>query len=361
MHILFVLPSFAGGGAERVSLTLMRALDPSSVKASLVVLDGRGPLATMVPGDVSVTDLSTPHLRHALPALISIIRRLKPDAVFSTFGYVNLALLAARPLLGRKTKIVVREANMPSLSLPTTSHPAVLRAAYRLLYPRADAVICTSTQMAQEMSRDYGVAQERLVQLANPVDEVALCKAASPAKRTEGEGLRLIAAGRLTHQKGFDRLIDMTAELPASTRVTLLGDGPLRDALERHAREKGVAEQIQFLGFCDNPWTHYAGADAFVMTSRWEGLPNAALEALACGVPVIATPQSGGIEDIASAAPDGAVMVQDVGEPFVSALKKIQPSPSIALSPRPSLLPQRFRMLHVAEAFHDCMSKLMSR
>ena len=306
MHILFVLPSFAGGGAERVSLTLLRALDPSSVKASLVVLDGRGPLAAMVPGHVSVTDLSSPRLRHALPALISIMRRLKPDAIFSTFGYVNLALLAARPLLGQKTKIVVREANMPSLSLPRTSLPALLRAAYRLLYPRADAVICTSTQMAQEMSRDFGVARERLFQLANPVDEAALCKAASPAKRTAGEGLRLIAAGRLTHQKGFDRLIDMMADLPSSTQVTILGDGPLREVLERHAQEKGVAEQIQFMGFCDNPWAHYAGADAFVMTSRWEGLPNAALEALACGVPVIATPQSGGIKDIASAAPDGA-------------------------------------------------------
>ncbi|NQV72440.1 glycosyltransferase, partial [bacterium] len=182
-RILFVLPSFAGGGAERVALTLLASLDPTSFSPALAVLDNRGPLADMVPEGTPVTDLETPRLRRALVPLVLAIRKAKPDIVFSTLGYVNLALLAAQPFLPQCTRIVVREANMPSLSLPNTSHPASFKTAHRFLYPRADIVICTSEQMAEEMGRDFTILPANISLLPNPVDEVAVRRAAAPIER----------------------------------------------------------------------------------------------------------------------------------------------------------------------------------
>ena len=116
--------------------------------------------------------------------------------------------------------------------------------------------------------------------------------------RTKNE-IHLVAAGRLTEQKGFDLLIGAIALSGLKgLRVTVLGEGPLREPLEELARSKGVEHQIRFIGFQKNPYAFMMHADAFVLSSRHEGFPNVILEALACGTAVIATPAPGGINEI---------------------------------------------------------------
>jgi len=356
VKVMFVLPSFAGGGAERVALTLLRHLDRGHFEPSLVVLDGNGPLENLVPEDTPLSVLHKPRLRAALPALISTIRLQQPDVVFSTLGYVNLALLAVRTLLPRHTGIVVREANMPSLSLPATAHSLLHRLAYRLMYRRADAVICTSEQMQAELRQDFRVPSSRLFLMSNPVDEERIRQAAVPVVRFGGDGLRLVAAGRLTYQKGFDRLIDIMVHVDPRAHLTILGDGPDRKTLEAQALSLGLSDRVLFTGFCDNPWPYYAGADGVVMSSRWEGLPNVVLEALSCGAPVIATPESGGVADIAAAAQSGSVMMASIGPAFVEAIKKLIPQCETAVSLRPSLLPGFYRAGATVEVFQKIVS-----
>jgi glycosyltransferase involved in cell wall biosynthesis len=84
--------------------------------------------------------------------------------------------------------------------------------------------------------------------------------------------------------------------------LTLLGEGPLRAALEQLAKHRGVADRVRFVGFQKNPYPFFVQADAFVLSSRYEGFPNVVLEALACGTPVIATPAPGGVAEIAELA-----------------------------------------------------------
>lgn len=341
--IVFVLPSFAGGGAERVTLTLMGALDPARFRRRLVVLDGGGPLAGAVPAGVEVIALGQPRLRRALPLLVRTLRRLAPDVTFSSLGYVNLALAAARPLFGGR--LVLREANMPSLNLPRMPWPRLMPWAYRLLYPRADRVLATSRRMAGELTA-LGIPADRLSVLPNPVDVGRLRALAATPRRAPGAGLRLVAAGRLVEQKGFDRLIPLLALLPG-THLTILGDGPMRGQLQAAAERHGV--ELALPGFAADAPAWFAGADAVVMPSRWEGMPNVALEALACGTPVVATPESGGIAEVADAAPPGAVTVAAIGPGFVAALRVLSPCPAAA--PRPGLLPPEWRLSQVAEAF----------
>lgn len=346
---VFVLPSFAGGGAERVTLALMSALDRRRFAPALIVLSGEGPLAGRVPDGVPVHDLATPRLRRALPALIARLRRLQPQTVVSSFGYVNLALLALRPALPRGVRVIVREANMPSLSLPNAPYPRLLRLGYRYFYRRADTVICSSEAMRAELARDFGVPEARLAVLANPVDREALRAAATPPRRAPGPGVRFVAAGRLHRQKGFDRLIAMMAEMPADAHLTIFGAGPEDAALTRQAESLGLAARVRFAGFAPAPWADFAGADAFLLPSRWEGMPNAALEAFACGTPVIATPDSGGLPALAGDCPSGALRIATIPEDFLAEMQRVRAAAPV--EPRRDLLPEAFALSRVAARF----------
>jgi glycosyltransferase involved in cell wall biosynthesis len=356
IRVAAVLPSFAGGGAERVMLNLLGSLDRSRFEPVLLVLDPQGPLAASVPRGMRVHSLGVTRLRHALPALLSWLRAHRPQVVFSTLGYVNLALSACKPLLPRRCRVVLREANLPSLSLPATPHPRLFRVFYRLFYPRADGVIATSRRMAEELSRSYRVNRQRLHVMPNPVNEAGIREHIVPPARVAGAGLRFVASGRLVRQKGFDRLIESFGQAPTDSHLTILGTGPGQAALQALVEKHALAGRVTLAGFAENPWAWYAGADAFVMPSRWEGMPNAALEALACGTPVIATPESGGIAEVASAAPPGAVTVVPFGPAFIEAMGGCAAGENEG--PRDSLLPAAYQLASVRERFALLLSEL---
>jgi glycosyltransferase involved in cell wall biosynthesis len=147
----------------------------------------------------------------------------------------------------------------------------------------------------------------KTVVIHNPVDLKRLhglmAEPISPAfdRTREGKGDRvdLVSIGRLDYQKGFDLLIRAIAICDdPRLHLTILGDGPLRGELEALAASLDVAGQVCMPGFQRNPYPFLHQADALVLSSRYEGLPNVVLEAMACGTPVIATPAPGGIFEL---------------------------------------------------------------
>ena len=348
--VVFVLPSFDGGGSQRVLLSLLRHLDRRRFRPCLVVFTSEGPLADEVPDDVECLVLGRARLRHAAPALFFALRRLRPDVVFSTMGYVNLALLLMRLALPKWARIVLREPNTPSVSIPTLSLGRIIAAGYRYLYPRADVIFCQSDIMASELRTMFGVPAGLLVHLPNPVDEERLRIAATPIHRTSGSGRRFVACGSLTYQKGFDRLIDLFQKMGDEDRLDILGEGAERDSLQARIDQADLTHRVVLQGFVDRPWPWFAGADALLISSRWEGQSNVALEALACGAPLIATPEAGGIAEVEALAPPGAAIVAALGEPFFAAMTAVLPR-QVGLGP--SLLPSAHGMSAVMQRFEE--------
>jgi len=348
-----VLPSFAGGGAERVVLNLLRLLDRSRFRPVLIVLDASGPLHTLVPDDVEVHALDCARMRAALKSLVTCIRGVHPAVVFSTFTHMNLPLLSARALLGG-ARIMVREANLPSLSLRRLPIPWAVRAGCRVLYPRADAMLASSRRMRDELL-GYGVLASRLHCLRNPVDVERLRRNMGPMQRAPGPGQRFVAVGRLVPQKGFDRLISDLARGPPDWHCDVLGEGPERVALEALARRLGARSRVTFHGFVANPAPRIAGADACLVPSRFEGMPNVALEALALGTPVIATPEAGGARELPDVTSAGA------GAAFIAAMQAVTVRPLVPHDwPRPSLLPADFAFEQVGARFNTLLEQTIA-
>ena len=355
LRIVFVLPSLAGGGAERVIMTLAGALDRARFDPTLVVLTRDGPLVP--PDNLPVIDLGVRRMRWARWALARQLRALDPDIVLPTIGHMNIGVLSLRRWLRKRVRIVIRESNVPSASLPTTKRPGLLRFLYRRYYPRADHVIAPSEVVAAELRRDFRVDPAHLTVLPQPVDATAFRDRAAqgPAGpiRHSGPGPRFVAAGRLTPQKGFDRLLPLLRDAPDEAHLTLLGAGGLLDDLRAQAAALGVSDKISFAGFQDNPWAFYAGADSFLLPSRWEGMPNAVLESLAVGTPVIATPESGGVGEIVTTCAAGALTLASLPDAFAEAMNRVQPDP--VRQPRPSLLPEIHDLTAVVRRFEDLM------
>jgi glycosyltransferase involved in cell wall biosynthesis len=190
-------------------------------------------------------------------------------------------------------RLVIREATSPGAFLKhEAGNPALWKLFYRRVYPYADRIICLSDAMQREFQHRFNIPAEKLVRIYNPVDEAILRDCATAAANPyAGEGPHIVAAGRLRREKGFDILIDalplLRAEIP-SAQVIILGEGPEEPALRKQADALGLDSAVHFAGFQQNPFTYFSHADLFVLPSRLEGMPNALLEALALGTPVVA-------------------------------------------------------------------------
>jgi glycosyltransferase involved in cell wall biosynthesis len=307
--IVFLIGSLAGGGAERVFVTLLRHLDRSYFEPHLVLLQAEGEFVCEVPQDVVIHTLNGTRHRRSLPglfllmwSLVQLLWKIRPQTVLST-GRINLALALARPLLPRGTKLLIRECSVLSVRLKSdTRYPHVWRWLYQRLYRWADNVVCQSDSMVKDMTEEFNLPQQRSVRIYNPIDiDLVRELGKSGGNPYLAAGPQLVAAGRLSNEKGFDLLLaamPRVIECLPNVRLTILGQGPLKSALAEQVEKLGLAESVSFLGFQQNPWPYLCHADLFVLPSRRESFCNVLLEALALETPAVAVDCPGAIREI---------------------------------------------------------------
>jgi glycosyltransferase involved in cell wall biosynthesis len=348
--MVFILPNFSGGGAERVSINIINRLYLKGYDVELIVFNSNGNLKSLLQKDISLHNLNSNSLRTASFKLVQLLNILKPNIIFSTFGYVNLFLIILKPFFFNKSLIWAREANLPSISLPNNKYPFLMRIGYFLLYRFANRVFCTSNLMKREFQNNYHVSTNLITILPNPVDETYIRNMCKISNKLRSKEVLFVAAGRLVHQKGFDSLLFWFSRLNnQSAELCILGDGPLKSDLEQLARNLKIHKRVLFLGYSENPWTWLASADAFLLPSRWEGMSNVALESLCCGTPVIATKESGGISELSKDSLLGAVIVANSEEDFITAMNLIKKNTETKF-PRKSLLPDAYRINNVVNS-----------
>lgn len=301
-RVLFILADLGAGGAQRVILRLLRHLRGDTIEYHLAIIRNQGPLLKEIPGHVPVHDLKARRVRYAPLKILRLCWRLKPRVVVSTLGHLNVSLLLLKPILPRGTRVIVREANTPSVRLQHTSAPALYRFLYRRTYPLADRVICNSEYMRKDLLESFSILKAKTQVIPNPVDMAKVKEEIEKATSPYGEGKKnVVSVGRLHYQKGFDLLLrafEKAAQRDPRLRLTLVGDGSELERLKKLVGRLRVEEKVMFAGHQDNPFPYMHYADLFISSSRWEGSPNSVLESLACGTPVLAFDCPGGTAEI---------------------------------------------------------------
>lgn len=327
--VLLMIPHLGGGGAERVIALLTSGLDRERFNVHLCLVTQRDAAGYDLPPWVTVHAIGARRVRRGAWKLLRLVRRLEPDLILAGMAHLNLLMLLLRPLFPRRTRLIVRQ-NGSLLA-------AHGRRWYRLLYPKADAVVCQSDAMAMEVRESTGMDRKTHV-LPNPVDVEQIRGAVRGAQENwSGPGPHLLAIGRLAPEKGFDLLLAAFAELRArfpSADLTILGDGRDRLMLEFLARLLGLGAAVRLAGEVDHPEAWFAGATLFVLASRREAMPNAVLEAAAGGLPIVATRASRGLTDLVDGERGvwlaGEISAEGIGAALRCALENLEPGQRFA-------------------------------
>jgi glycosyltransferase involved in cell wall biosynthesis len=298
-------PSMAGGGAERGALKLAEGLSACGFEVDLVLAAAEGPRMAEIPPSVRVVDLGSSRVLASLPKLARYLRKEKPRGLASVLNHANVVALWAAKVARYPGRVVVIEQNTRSVAAAEgkSRRDQLMPRLVKRFYPWADCVVGVSAGVAEDLVRVVGVEPSKVRVIYNPIvtpelDELARAPAGHPW--FDDDTPVFVAAGRLRPQKDFPTLLRAFAALRErrAARLLVLGDGPERLNLEQLTAELGIDADVQLPGATPNPYAYMARAAAFVLSSRWEGLPTVLVEALRCGAPVIATDCPSGSREI---------------------------------------------------------------
>jgi len=298
--IMFLVPSMRGGGAERVMSILVKFLDRSKFQITLVLVKAEGYYLDDLPDDIILVDLNASKARYSIPKLIKVIKKEKPDIIFSTLGHLNFIVALLKIFLDSKITLIARETSIVSYSLQINKYPNISEFLYKNFYNRFDNIICQSRYMMNDLVTNFGVYKEKISVINNPVDIDRVQRLSSVENEFfDNQKINLLAVGKLHKIKGYDKLIRAIKHLnDKKYHLTILGEGSEEESLKSLSKELDVDNQISFLGFQKNPYTYMKQADLFILSSWYEGFPNVVLEANTCGTPVVAFECPGGISEI---------------------------------------------------------------
>ena len=310
VRVMIVIHGLETGGAEMMVLHLARELSRAGHPVRVVSLHGdetdvAGLMRRAGIDVVALNKAKGPDPRTVL-RLRAQMRDFSPAVVHTHLPVLEYVLPAAR-LYGRRVRIIHTVHN---LAREETRH-RVLRAVNRRAFSHGVVPVALNEEVRSSICREYALPASAVPVVGNGIDLDAF---RGPQRRgPRGAGARLLCVARLAPAKNHALLLRTVARLRESGRdvsLTLVGDGPLRGALEERARELGISQRVRFAGRRTDTPAFYRDCDLFVLLSDYEGMPMSIIEAMASGLPVVAT-RAGGVAELVDDGVNGALVEAD--------------------------------------------------
>lgn len=378
IKVLFFTTRLGGGGAEKLLLRVINNLDRQQFQLSLAVCKGGGSYEASLASDISVHYL----VWHKIPSISGslflslfplrrLIKRLKPDIICGVMDNANIGAIMATRGLVDPPKTILSVHNPISVKYNKPQRRWVNKLIYKLIpviYPHADAIIAVSQGVAKDLEYLVPKTKNLLRVIYNPcVDEEVTRSLTVKATKIVPPGTKLIiACGRLSEQKGFRDLIKaiLTVQKDIPVHLKIMGEGELRPVLESQIHSLGLEQSVQLLGFQDNPYQYMAQADLFVLSSIYEGFGNVIVEAMACGIPVVATDCPYGPREIIDSGVNGLLVKPQDPRALAEGMIKVLKDPQLQakFSQQGKIRARDFDSVKIAkmygELFISCLSNI---
>ena len=304
-RVIFYIPALDSGGPQQVFYELLRAMPRTEIEPVLLTNNGEGALRQKVEAlGVEVYSLDSAS-RYPFKEFFTFLRGVDADLVICTLNSIITAAVA-KLLYRIPSPIIARPANHLTQSSRELFRKNPLKyglawAVNVLSLHVAKHIVCQSEDIKIDLKR-YLVPARRLSVIGNPVPP-SVIRSTSREFVGEPQGhLKLVSLGRLTRQKGYDILVEAVSMLHPKCKskitVDIYGDGPDHKRLEEMICQYQLESVIRLHGYTDQVCDVLGSADFFISSSRYEGFPNAVLEALAYGLSVIATDCPGGTREL---------------------------------------------------------------
>lgn len=317
IKLLIVTPTLHCGGAEKNVSLICNHIDTGKYEVTLAVLDHSEPFFLITNPGIKLIDLHQSHVRNALPGLIRLSKNIQPDIILATANHLNLLFAVFKFLFPGKCRIIARESSIASINSRHAKLPVLYNRLLKLFYHKLDFIVCQSGYMKSDLIKHYGVKEDKLAVIQNPVDPPAQ---ADPVPG--GNTLELITVARLSEEKGIQRLVNAVSHLKIPYRFTIIGSGPLAGKIKEQINALNLQSNIFLAGESPAPFAVVPGAMFFLSGSYYEGFPNAMLEALAAGVPVIAFHAPGGMEELLVPGENGLLVTDEDERSFAMAIEE---------------------------------------
>ncbi len=336
--VFFIIPTLGGGGAERVFLHILKNLDRSKFSPRVVLFEKKGELLSELPEDAGFTILKQDERTYKMYGTVflklawrlsRLMRNEMPDIMVSFMWYTNFVTLMARILSRISSRVIVSERYGLSVSYEGRMAEFLRRMIIRFFYPKADTIIVNSRVMGIQLKEMFHIREGNIATIYNPVNinDISSMTSEDAEHIWFRENIPLITGiGRFTRQKGFNHLIRAVHTLNgdgAECRLVLLGKGPEEGNLKKLAADLGISNKVLFPGFQQNPYKYLARATVFVLSSLYEGFPNVLLEAIALGVPCVATRCPTGPDEIITDGVDGLLVPPGDHVALAEAIRKL--------------------------------------
>ncbi|WP_223034486.1 glycosyltransferase [Hanstruepera marina] len=295
VHIIFVLPSLAAGGAERILSYVASRLDKSIFSATLVITGYEKDTVYSV-DNLNVVYLNMPRVLKAFGSLFKYLKKEKPDIVVSSIVHLNTIMAFMSPFFSN-TKFVVREANVLSVLNKYNPYTKSIFPKFMvvLAYKLVDCIICQSKDMRNDMINNYKVKASKMVLINNPITQAFKTKVETPKNK---KTLKFITIGRLSKEKGHIRIIEALSKLNYPFHYTIIGKGPEKGAIFDYINHKNLINSIQYIEYTNEVEHYLTDSDLFLQGSYSEGFPNVLIESSVVGTPILAYNGVGGLDEI---------------------------------------------------------------
>jgi glycosyltransferase involved in cell wall biosynthesis len=287
--IVFVINSLTAGGAERALIDLLTHLEKylTGYTVHLVQLDLEQELHT-VPAWVHKHVLNANFsFFWSTVSLARLLRHLMPAVTVSFLNRSNCANVISSKMLNYPC--IISERTHTTSRFRAGLEAVITKAITRLTYPYADAVIAVSEGVKDDLVTNFGVREEKIHVIYNAIDTDHLCRRSLEASSVSVPGPYIVSAGRLVPSKNFRLLMESYRSSGISENLIILGEGEQRSELEALISSLRLDGRVVLPGHMDNPYPVIGAARLFVSSSNLEGFPNALIEAMALGCPVVAT------------------------------------------------------------------------